>query len=543
MEKMYDVLKLSEDENLEFKEAKSQFNFDNGRKSLCGYLIALANEGGGKLILGVKNNKKIVGTNSFLDINDLKSKVFQKIQRRIEVYEYQVDKKRVLVISIDSRPVGEALAYDGAYLMRVGEELVPMSSEQLKKIYSEHIDDFSAQTLHGVGFSDVDSKAVKKLRSLLKKSRRIKFSIDSLSDEQLLKNLKLLKGNSLTRAGLVLLGKSDSIQEHLPFSEIRFGYKTSISQETNQEKVIYNKAYLLYFDDLWKKINLRNHFIQIPKGLQVQEEYAFSETAIREAINNAIIHRDYSETGSIIIQQTEDFIEIKNPGGFPKGITAENIFDETNPRNKLIADTLFLCDFIEAFGEGANKIYVNQVMFGRKSPDYSLTNPYHVVLRLYVNIFSLKLAKVVNELTTFGLKLGFIELRYLYEKIVNSQIQDEFGNLPIGKDGFFEGKLHNLNYLLDADSTPQATPQVTPQVSDQVSDQASDQVKILRFCKTEKSILEIMKLIGLKHRTYFRKNMLKPLLNKKLLELTIPDKPNSPNQKYVITRKGLEILK
>ncbi len=527
-------LELSENENVEFKEAKSQFNFDTGRKSLCGYLIALANEGGGKLILGVTNDKKIIGTNSYLDINKLKSAVYQKIHRRIGVKEYEIESKRVLVISINSRPVGEALAYDGAYLMRVGEDLVPMSSEQLKTILLEHIDDYSSQILTSVTFSDVDSKAVKKLRSLLKKSRRINFSIDSLSDEQLLKNLKLLKGTSLTIAGLVLLGKSDSIQEHLSFSEIRFGYKTSTSQETNQEKVIYNKAYLLYYDELWKKINLRNHFIQIPKGLQVQEEYAFSEVSVREAINNAIIHRDYSETGSIIIQQTEEFIEIKNPGGFPKGVTAENIFDETNPRNKLIAEILYKCDFVETFGEGANKIYVNQVMFGRKSPDYSLSNPYHVVLRLYVNIYSLKLAKIVNELITVGVKLGFIELRYLYERIINSEILGNFGKLPIGKNGLFEGKLNNLNYLVDVETTMQATMQATMQ-DERVA-------KILNYCKVAQKRDDIQSLLKLSNRDYFRKDVLKPLLDDGLLELTIPDKPQSPNQRYKTTTKGLKVL-
>jgi len=535
MEELFESLKLSEHENLEFKEAKEQFNFDNGRKSLCGYLIALANEGGGKIILGVSNNKKIVGTNSFLDLNKLKSTVFQKIHRRIEVNEYKVNNKRVLVVFVGSRPVGEALSYDGAYLMRVGEELVPMTSEQLKKIYSEHIDDYSSKIIPNTTISDIDIKAMKKLRSFLKKSRRITFSIDSISDEQLLKNVKLLKGKELTIAGLVLLGKEDSIQEYLPFSEIRFGYKTSISQETNQEKVIYNKAYLLYFDDLWKKINLRNHFIQIPKGLQVQEEYAFSETAIREAINNAIIHRDYSETGSIIIQQTEEFIEIKNPGGFPKGITAENIFDETNPRNKLIANILFLCDFVETFGEGANKIYVNQVRFGRKAPDYSLTNQYHVVLRLYVNILSLKLAKVVNELITANVKLGFVEFRYLYEKVVNLDILDDFGNLPLDKKGNFFGKFANLNFFINLESTPQVTPQVTPQ--------ANRTNSILHLCKAPKTRDEMQTFVKIKDREHFRKEVLNPLLDDGLLELTIPDKPNSPKQKYLITKKGLELIK
>ena len=67
--------------------------------------------------------------------------------------------------------------------------------------------------------------------------------------------------------------------------------------------------------------------------------------------------------------------------------------------------------------------------------------------------------------------------------------------------------------------------------SDQASDQAIDQA-ILEFCREAKSSSEIMQFIGMKHRTYFRNNILKPLIEKNLLVLTIPDKPKSPNQKY-----------
>ena len=74
--------------------------------------------------------------------------------------------------------------------------------------------------------------------------------------------------------------------------------------------------------------------------------------------------------------------------------------------------------------------------------------------------------------------------------------------------------------------------QVNTLVSDQVSDQASDQV-LLEFCKEEKTITEMMDYVGMKHRTYFRNNTLKPLIEQNLLTLTIPDKPNSPNQKYI----------
>lgn len=67
--------------------------------------------------------------------------------------------------------------------------------------------------------------------------------------------------------------------------------------------------------------------------------------------------------------------------------------------------------------------------------------------------------------------------------------------------------------------------------TEKATEKASDQA-ILEFCKEPKSTQEIMDVVGVKHKTYFRKNVLNSLLEKELLELTIPDKPKSPNQKY-----------
>jgi len=398
---LYKLLNLKEDENLEFKEAKDQYNFEKGSKSICGYIVAIANEGGGKLILGVndKNPREIVGTTAFKDINKLKSDVYHRIGRRIEIKELFKDKKRILILNIPSRPIGIALEYKGQYLMRVGEELLPMNFDRLTEISKEYIEDYSAQTIDSSDIALLSSKAIDILRKLLKKSKRgSSFNIDKLDDFELLKSLKLVKDKKLTIASIVLLGTEDAIQNFLPYSEIRFGYKVSLKYDRNQEMLIFRKAYFEYYNDIWEKINLRNHFVKIPNGLRLKEEFAFNKDSIREAINNAIIHRDYSESGSIIIQQTEDFFEITNPGGLPKGITLENIFDETNPRNKLIADILYRCDFVETFGEGANKIYINQIKYGKKEPVYIISNNYFVTLRLESEIISIKLAMLIDKL-------------------------------------------------------------------------------------------------------------------------------------------------
>src|SRR3990167_5825199 len=129
------LLSSKETEHLEFKEAKNQFD----STKLLSYCVALANEKGGHLILGVSDKlpRKVVGTNAFLNSGDIKSKILEKLKIRVEIHELLHPDGRVLVFEIPSRPVGHPLELDGAYYMRSGDQLVPMPADQLRRIFSE----------------------------------------------------------------------------------------------------------------------------------------------------------------------------------------------------------------------------------------------------------------------------------------------------------------------------------------------------------------------------------------------------------------------
>ena len=108
-----------ESEHLEFKEAKTQFDTSN----LCKYCVALANEGGGRLFLGITDTppRKIVGTAAYPDLSKIKKQIFDRLHFRIDVEQVNHPDGRVLVFHIPSRPKGTAYTYEGAFLMRVGE--------------------------------------------------------------------------------------------------------------------------------------------------------------------------------------------------------------------------------------------------------------------------------------------------------------------------------------------------------------------------------------------------------------------------------------
>ncbi len=124
-----------ENEHLDFKEAKQQYDFNK----LLRYCIAFSNELGGHLILGVNDDKprKVVGTNAFPNIGETKSQILNKLHFRVEIHELQHPNGRVLIFEIPSRPIGQPQHLDGTYLMRSGEDLVPMTPDHLRRIFAE----------------------------------------------------------------------------------------------------------------------------------------------------------------------------------------------------------------------------------------------------------------------------------------------------------------------------------------------------------------------------------------------------------------------
>ncbi len=125
----------SETEHLEFKEARNNFKYDE----LLRYCVAIGNEGGGFLLLGIQNKppRRVVGTSTYPNINKITEQLLNKLRFRVDVEEVNHPEGRVVVFHIPSRPSQQAFSVDGAYYMRSGESLVAMTPDQLKKIFSE----------------------------------------------------------------------------------------------------------------------------------------------------------------------------------------------------------------------------------------------------------------------------------------------------------------------------------------------------------------------------------------------------------------------
>lgn len=439
-----------ESEHLEFKEAKESFPISRGKRCLFGYYVGIANEKGGKLILGVTDKipRKVVGTKAFSNLGKIKEKIYEKFHRTIEVEEFFYEKKRVLIINIPSRPIGEALEFNGQYLMREGGNLVSMSPEVIKKISNEYIQDFSAEICKGANYKDLNPKNIETLRSILKQSKKVDKKITNYSNEELLNDLGLIRDKKITHAALILLGYEKSLKKFFPHAEIRFQYKENKNKVRADSSYIFQGGYLDYYHKLWNLINLRNRNILIQIGLRILKKQTFDEETIREAINNAIIHRDYSEIGSIILTQSPKEICIESPGGLLPGVTIKNIVDETRVRNKLLAEVLSKCDFVESFGNGVDLMIQNQLSVGKRMPNYSKTTEYKVVLEIDGVIYNPSFARYVSRVAVEKNKdLSYKELMVLMnikenKKIIFKEITEDLLNL-----GLIE-KVGALKYIL-----------------------------------------------------------------------------------------------
>lgn len=329
----------------------------------------------------------VVGTNQNLGtIGELESNIYRDTEIRpivYELYDGEIKKEnRVLVIEVPSRPAGKVFKFEDVALMRVGEELKPMSDEVYLKIINEQEPDFSQQFCEGLQISDLDERAI----AILKEKYATKQNnpnFKTLSNEQLLSDLDLIKNGKLTNAALILLAKREILNKKLPQAKVMLEYRNAENQISFDNRIVFSDPFFIMIDELWNTINLRNGSFPIQDGAYIFNIPFFNEEVIRESINNAITHRDYRKTSEIVIKQFPQRLDIINAGGFPTGVNLENLLKTpSTPRNRLLADVLQKTGIVERSGQGVDKIYYNTLIEGKAEPDYTKSDYFQVNLKL-----------------------------------------------------------------------------------------------------------------------------------------------------------------
>ncbi len=420
-----ELLKAKEGEHYQFKEAKNRFDAGEAARCCC----ALANCGGGKLVFGItdKRPRKVVGSKAFDQPERTRKGLIDKLKVMVDFQLlYDQSGKRVLVFDVSSRPLGLPVQADGVAWWYEGDSLIPMPEEIRRGIYDEIGFDFSGSICTAAGYSDLDENAIEDFRARwIEKSGNKRLS--NLSIKQLLHDCEAMTDDGITYAALILFGKRESLGRLLPQAEIVFEYRSSnVSGPANQREE-FRMGFFACYNRLWELINLRNDIQHYQDGFFVYDIPAFNESVVREAILNAVSHRNYQMAGSVFVRQYQEKLIVESPGGFPHGISLDNILDRQVPRNRRIAEILALCGLVERSGQGMNIIYEMSIKEAKQLPDFTGTDDSFVSLTLSGLVLDKKMLSVINKIGNERLDslttTDFLAINALYyEKPLNENM-------------------------------------------------------------------------------------------------------------------------
>ena len=388
-EKLEELLAISsENEILEFKEAKKNFDFNKIGK----YFSALANEANlsnrdeAWLIFGIEDKEKRLTGTSFRDnlqnLHNLKREISEKTTSGItfkEIYEVEKEGKRVVLFQIPSAPKGLPIAWNGHYYGRNGESLSPLNLEEIERMRKVSVEeDWSIGICDGATIDDLSKEAIFKARELYaQKNPHLKEDIPKWNDEKFLNKAKIIVNGKITRTAILLLGKSESEYYITPaVAQISWILKDRDNIAKDYEHFFC--PFLLSADALYNKIrNLKYRYLM--EGTLFPEEVdSYDPYIIREALNNSIAHQDYTLGGKInVVENEESKLIFLNSGSFiPK--TVENLLNSDAPpekyRNKFLAQAMVNLKMIDTIGSGISKMFRIQKEKFFPLPEYSFDN-------------------------------------------------------------------------------------------------------------------------------------------------------------------------
>lgn len=243
--------------------------------------------------------------------------------------------------------------------------------------------DTTAATVSGASFDELDPLEFVRLRRMIEEYRGDATLLD-LSDGELARALGLVTTVERelipTIAGLLLVGKEAALRDRIPAHEVAFQVLRDTDVLVND---FYRGPLLRILEQIWQGFDARNEEREFNTGLFRVGIPAYDEAGFREALNNALTHRDYRRLGAVHVQMHVDAVRISNPGGFLQGVRPDNLLAiEPKPRNPRLADCFKRIGLVERTGRGVGIIYRGQLRNGRRPPSYELSSESSVNVQL-----------------------------------------------------------------------------------------------------------------------------------------------------------------
>ncbi|HUY36141.1 MAG TPA: RNA-binding domain-containing protein [Pirellulales bacterium] len=354
------------------------------------YAACFANAEGGAVVFGVADRTRgraaaIHGVGS-LRLDTWRRGIFDATRPNlnVEIDELPVPEGtgRVLVVRVPKGPTPPYGTAQGVFKQRVGKNCMPMDPQAFARArVTAGVVDWSGLPAEGVDASELDPVEIARARNVLRRFKP-QSALLGASDAELLVGVGAISQGAVTRAGLLLFGREPLLRDVCPQHQVHYVYQVS------ETRVARNDSYRGGLLDVLERIEQAfsgpaNPEHEISVGLFKLRVPAFVVDVVREALLNAVTHRDYTDPNDVLVRHTDRELVITSPGGFLADITPWNILrHEPLPRNRTLAEAFEKLGLVERAGMGRRRIFIPTLSFGKRIPQYE-TDGQRVTLRIF----------------------------------------------------------------------------------------------------------------------------------------------------------------
>ena len=452
-EKIIQMIESFESEVVEFKEAKTNYSFNDIGK----YFSALSNEANIRgfqeawLVFGISNDKKFTGT-EFRKQGGLQSLKKELVNGTnewltfLEIYELSMHKCRIIAFQIPPAITGLPTTWQGAAYAREHESLCPLPMNKVDLIRSQIGMDWSKEIVKEASVEDLDPVAVKKARELFSKRQsdrgKAQEILSKLSDVEVLNKAGITIKGKITRTALLLLGKSESAYFFDGFIP-RITWTLYNADNSVKAYEHFDMPMLLAVDKVYNKIrNEKYRYIAGQQTLFPDEVNQYEPELIKEIINNCIAHQDYRMRGKINVEEFEDKLVFINEGAFiPETIETalEPGYKPPYYRNVFLCNAMVNLYMIDTNSMGIPMMYQIQRDKCFPLPTYDLSIANRVRVTVYGKILDKNYTQLLHADTELNMRMVF-----LLDKVQKKEVISKESFKLLKRQGLVEGRYPNI---------------------------------------------------------------------------------------------------
>ena len=452
-EKIIQMIESFESEVVEFKEAKTNYSFNDIGK----YFSALSNEANIRgfqeawLVFGISNDKKFTGTEFRKQggLQSLKKELVNGTNERLtflEIYELSMHKCRIIAFQIPPAIRGIPTTWQGAAYAREHESLCPLPMNKVDLIRSQIGMDWSKEIVKEASVEDLDPVAVKKARELFSKRQsdrgKAQEILSKLSDVEVLNKAGITIKGKITRTALLLLGKSESAYFFDGFIP-RITWTLYNADNSVKAYEHFDMPMLLAVDKVYNKIrNEKYRYIAGQQTLFPDEVNQYEPELIKEIINNCIAHQDYRMRGKINVEEFEDKLVFINEGAFiPETIETalEPGYKPPYYRNVFLCNAMVNLYMIDTNSMGIPMMYQIQRDKCFPLPTYDLSIANRVRVTVYGKILDKNYTQLLHADTELNMRMVF-----LLDKVQKKEVISKESFKLLKRQGLVEGRYPNI---------------------------------------------------------------------------------------------------